>query len=257
MALPTVANTSRPRSQGLHCRIDETFYRLVSVADMVPTIQTAPLQPPRIDTAVNPEDIRPESGTLFSLTNMTGGEGLDFVHRRTETTRDPSTRFWSSSGIDVARTESGEPLSISLLHDTESIESISGSYARGMVYNDEVWITVEDEGPGIAEVLRSVELPNLDAGLRDVGAVLEVDDEVVARGEGRYEEARAIEGIPPELWLAVRGDLPCHPGTGRPLLHEWYLASGDLTPADLERWGPRVANMTLPLDPESTPDGSP
>ena len=84
-----------------------------------------------------------------------------------------------------------------------------------------------------------------------------VDDEVVARGEGKYQEARLIEGIPPELWLAVRGDLPCHPENGRPLLYEWYLASGDLTPADLERWGTRVTNVTLPLDPESAPDGSP
>ena len=73
-----------------------------------------------------------------------------------------------------------------------------------------------------------------------------VGEEVLARGDGVYEEARAIEDIPPELWLAVRGDVPCAPAEGEPLLYDWYLATSEPTPADLERWGERVRNFTVP-----------
>jgi hypothetical protein len=79
-----------------------------------------------------------------------------------------------------------------------------------------------------------------------------VDDETLARGDGEYEEARAIKSIPPQLWLAVRGEVPCLPSEGEPLLYDWYLAAGEPTPADLEEWGERVANVTLPLNPESS-----
>ena len=81
-----------------------------------------------------------------------------------------------------------------------------------------------------------------------------VGDEILARGDGEYEEVRAIEGIPPQLWLAVRGDVPCVPREGEPLLYDWYLAIGEPTPADLERWGERVANLTLPVNPDSSSD---
>lgn len=80
-----------------------------------------------------------------------------------------------------------------------------------------------------------------------------VDDETLARGTRTYEEARAIEGVPPELWLAVRGDLPCLPSEGQPLLYEWYLAHGETAPADIEEWGERVRDVTLPLTADSTP----
>ena len=77
-----------------------------------------------------------------------------------------------------------------------------------------------------------------------------VDDEPLARGHGEYQEARAIEGIPAELWLAVRGDLPCRPSMGEPLLYEWYLAGSTMsTQADREDWGERVTSLTLPLSP--------
>ena len=77
------------------------------------------------------------------------------------------------------------------------------------------------------------------------------DDEPPARGQGEYQEARAIEGIPPDLWLAVRGDLPYRPSMGEPQLYEWYLAGASMsTQADREEWGERVASLTLPWNPE-------
>jgi hypothetical protein len=74
-----------------------------------------------------------------------------------------------------------------------------------------------------------------------------VEDETLAQGSGTYEEARAIEGIPTDLWLAVRGDLACLPAPDEPLLYEWYLAHGETTQADIEEWGEQVADVTLPL----------
>lgn len=83
-----------------------------------------------------------------------------------------------------------------------------------------------------------------------------VDDEPLARGHGEYQEARAIEGIPAELWLAVRGDLPCRPSMGEPLLYEWFLAGSTMsTQAEREEWGERVASLTLPLS--SSPSAAP
>lgn len=57
-----------------------------------------------------------------------------------------------------------------------------------------------------------------------------VANESLASGSGMFEEVRAIEGLPPELWLAARGELPCRPAQDQPLEHEWYvLESPELT----------------------------
>ena len=82
----------------------------------------------------------------------------------------------------------------------------------------------------------------------------DVEDETLARGSRQYDEARAIKGIPPDLWLAVRGDLACAPREGEPLLYEWYLAHGPTTQADIEEWGQRVAELTLPREPDPGSD---
>ncbi len=71
-------------------------------------------------------------------------------------------------------------------------------------------------------------------------------DDVVAIGDGAYEEARAIEGLPPELWLAVRGDLPCRPTPDEPPEHEWYLLTSDeISPEQLQEYGPMVSNRLV------------
>jgi hypothetical protein len=54
----------------------------------------------------------------------------------------------------------------------------------------------------------------------DPAAVL---DDVVASGSGVFEEVRPIAGLPPDLWLAVKGELPCRPASSGPLEYEWYL----------------------------------
>ena len=78
-----------------------------------------------------------------------------------------------------------------------------------------------------------------------------VDDEVLARGSDlEFAEVRAIDGLPVELWVAVRGpEMPCRPGQDQPLLYDWYLAHGDAKPSDLEKWGEAASAITLPIDP--------
>jgi hypothetical protein len=70
-----------------------------------------------------------------------------------------------------------------------------------------------------------------------------VADETLATGEGMFTETRSITGIPSELWLAVRGDIPC-----RPLDHDWYFAMNPdrISPGALEEWGPAVGEVTIP-----------
>ena len=84
-----------------------------------------------------------------------------------------------------------------------------------------------------------------------------VAEETLARGTGEFEEARAIKGIPPHLWLAVRGDLACRPDDGGSLHYEWYLAGGEWTQAEFEEWGQRVADLTLPVAPGTSADPAP
>lgn len=46
-----------------------------------------------------------------------------------------------------------------------------------------------------------------------------VDDYQYAAGAGEFEEVRRIPGLPPELFLAVRGRIACTPGGS-----DWWLA---------------------------------
>jgi hypothetical protein len=84
-----------------------------------------------------------------------------------------------------------------------------------------------------------------------------VSDEILGRGAGAFQEARALEGIPAHLWLAVRGDPPCRPAAGGPIHYEWYLAHGEWTQREYEEWAERVAALTLPLDPTARPSSAP
>jgi len=70
-----------------------------------------------------------------------------------------------------------------------------------------------------------------------------VADATLATGEGMFVETRTITNIPSDLWLAVRGDVPC-----RPLDHDWYLVmnEGGISPEALEEWGPTVGEVIIP-----------
>jgi len=62
-----------------------------------------------------------------------------------------------------------------------------------------------------------------------------VSEQVVASGSGVFEEARPIDGLPPALWLAVKGELPCQPAAGEPLEYDWYLLENPAITVDQRR----------------------
>ncbi len=73
-----------------------------------------------------------------------------------------------------------------------------------------------------------------------------VTDSVAGEGMGTYAEARAIRDLPPELWVAVRGDVPCLPSPGQPLAHEWYLAEyADVSTSEQQQYGPIVSDVLI------------
>lgn len=73
-----------------------------------------------------------------------------------------------------------------------------------------------------------------------------VTDDVAGTGSEVYTEARAIRGLPSELWLAVRGDLPCLPAEGEPLEHEWYLSEyADVSPGEQQEYGSIVSEVLI------------
>lgn len=122
MPLPTTSNVDRPRALGYGCRINDRYYRLAVAPDRRLDVETAPLEPPKVNTVENPDDIGNEFGQIFSRADFSGGEGLDFAHRRKSTDAD-TIRFWDSAHIDVTPNEPGQPASFTLLPVTAAIET--------------------------------------------------------------------------------------------------------------------------------------
>lgn len=117
--------------------------------------ESVPPETPRISTDENPEDMRTgESGTTFSRSDWSGGEGLDFAHRRVGTERD-FTRFWSSEGIDVSPTRPGERHRLRLHRDTEAVLSAAenGATLQMVRVGTSIWWA---GGRGIIPITRGV-----------------------------------------------------------------------------------------------------
>ena len=124
--LPLASTVTQPRAHGLHARIGGVLYRLVDLADARPFIRTAAIQPPRIDTAQNPEDIRPEVGVFFSLSEFGGGEGQAHIHRPNSS----PNRFWDSRGIDTNPPLPGRPATFSLLRTSDNLRATANTNVR-------------------------------------------------------------------------------------------------------------------------------
>ncbi len=122
MSLPTTSNVKRPLQHGYGVRIDERYYRLSVSKDTPLDIITAPLQAPAVNTATSAEEIRNEFGEIFSRSDFTGGEGLDFAHRPSASDLD-RTRFWDSKHIDISNPGPGELAKIALLPPTANIDA--------------------------------------------------------------------------------------------------------------------------------------
>lgn len=61
--------------------------------------ETHELTPTRSDVGANPDEIRPESGDIFGMSDFSGGSGQEFYHRLNRST----TSFWASEGFDISR----------------------------------------------------------------------------------------------------------------------------------------------------------
>lgn len=120
--LPTTANTARPKSLGYGALLNDLYLRLAVVPGRELTIETAPLEAPKVSTAENPEDIRNDFGELFSRADFSGGEGLDIAHRRDASPLD-STRFWSSKGLSIAVDDASRLRRVRLLRTTANVEA--------------------------------------------------------------------------------------------------------------------------------------
>lgn len=134
MPVPTKANVSRPAAHGYDCLVewsddpaDSLYLRLAVGPGRTMAFQTVEPQDPGPQTAENPEDMRSESGRLFSRSDFTGGEGLDRAHRRNGTDRDWS-RFWDSRNVDVTPARQGEPSAVRLLHSASSLRAVGSPH---------------------------------------------------------------------------------------------------------------------------------
>lgn len=132
MAAPTTLNVSNPRGQGYHFALDQRLFRIVTGAGRDLTIETAPQEASRVNTASSPEEFTPESGLIFSRSQFDGGEGLFRAHTEGA---DPS-RFWDSKNVSVTPAAPGEFPDISLLYTTALIDPLTNVEPR-MAYSVE------------------------------------------------------------------------------------------------------------------------
>ena len=125
--LPSPSNTSAPESQGFEANLDDLFLRFAVGPGRQMSINTAPLQAQAIQTSETPEDFQQEFGQIFSRTDFAGGSGLDKAHKRNAGPND-FQRYWDSKGVDVfSGKEVGNEYKVSLLHDTDEVESTSST----------------------------------------------------------------------------------------------------------------------------------
>lgn len=134
MALPTAANVNHPVCWGYGAYLDnkggqptsKLYLRLADSPDRVSGIQM--VEPPDLPRVTeNPEDIRAESGTIFSRSQFSSGEGLDRAHRRQGDPEFDAGRYWDSRNIKVEPSRPGFPEELTLLNTITSIRSSSNT----------------------------------------------------------------------------------------------------------------------------------
>lgn len=139
MRLPTKATVTRPLAHGYDALLehgatdaDSLYLRLATAPSR--ELRLVTVDPDSVgrapDLASSPEDMRPETGTSYSRSDFTGGEGLDRAHDRASTERDWS-RFWDSRNVDISPAKGGAASEIKLLHETASLRSADADNLRG------------------------------------------------------------------------------------------------------------------------------
>ena len=108
MPLPSATAITQPRAWGYDGRIDDLLVRLVPDGNQPLALVAPAPQAPRVSTETGPEEFVAESGLVFSRSDLSGGSGLDFAHRRGAAENDP-TRFWDSQNLIVSAGNPGKP----------------------------------------------------------------------------------------------------------------------------------------------------
>lgn len=115
--LPTRATVTDPRQWGYDARLGENLLRIISSSQLPLELTRESSQAPTVSTEVNPEDFTETIGRTFSQSELTGGEGRRYAHRRTEASQD-ATGFWYSSGLRLDESGDLEVVNTVSLHDT-------------------------------------------------------------------------------------------------------------------------------------------
>ena len=101
--LPSSANEPRPQARGLDGQLtfadsSDLFFRLWVSEQQSGGVELDEPLPPRIDTGLNPEDMNAQYGRTYSRANLSGGAGLDLLHRQDQ--ENTENRYWDSYAID-------------------------------------------------------------------------------------------------------------------------------------------------------------
>lgn len=126
MALPTINNTTNPRSKGYDVRINDVYYRLAITPDTPMRRQSAELQAQRVDDSARPEDIIQSFGVSFTRADFSGGEGLQFAHLPTNPPN-AFSMFWNSVGVNLCACDNEQRSKVELLHDVDEILTSSNT----------------------------------------------------------------------------------------------------------------------------------
>jgi hypothetical protein len=116
--VPTTADVTNPQRKGYGFRLDNLLFRTAVSTDRPLTIRTAEFPNQQIDLRTNPEDITTNIGQIFSRNDFSGGQGLDYAHKRVNTDKD-TTRFFDSKGIDVFAADTEVSYEVKLQHSME------------------------------------------------------------------------------------------------------------------------------------------
>lgn len=119
MSHPTVSATARPRVWGYGLSLGDRLFRLAVGPGRELTIQTAPLEAPRVNTTSSPEEATAEFGLTFARSRFDGGEGLFRAHSESAA----PNRYWDSKNVSTMPADPGEFPEVRLLRAAEQIET--------------------------------------------------------------------------------------------------------------------------------------
>ena len=119
--VPTTADVTNPHRKGYDFRLDNLLFRAAISPDRQLVIRSAEFPSQQIDLQQNPEDITTNIGQIFSRNDFSGGQGLDYAHKRNQTEKDVS-RFFDSKGVDVFHGDDETSYNVHLLYTTQDEE---------------------------------------------------------------------------------------------------------------------------------------